>query len=473
MTNPALFAAEPPLEHNIVRRFLTWFSHADSDARADAATALARAYLYSDLDPVTRAEAELGLAALLDDPSAHVRRALAEALASAENAPHAIVLALASDQSEVAAVVLARSPALLDADLVDCAAIGDQRAQVAIASRAKVNVGVSAALIEIGGAEAVAALLANPDARIGPVSLKRLIERFGDDAAMREAVLERPNLPAALRHELVSATASTLAKFVSECGWLAKERAERITRDAREQATASLAIDCSEAELAGLIAHLRASGVLTVALMMRAALSGDRAFCVVALKELSGLPAHRAEALAREPRGQGFAALCQKAGLSPAASAGLRACLSAIDSACVAAGANVSRAAAEAAIAELRKIAAPGLGDVVSFVSRLSVEAAREEARAFLDLARLEIDAAEPARLSVVAEEPEPLSAAAEEAVTLAILSSIEGVNDEDEVIEYVEAEPKISPIKLAEFGAAAPVVALPDDVLEAMAEAA
>ena len=72
---------------DIVRRFLAWAQSADADARAEAASALARAYLYSDLPAPVRAEAVLAMTAMLDDPSVLVRRALAEALCSAGEAP--------------------------------------------------------------------------------------------------------------------------------------------------------------------------------------------------------------------------------------------------------------------------------------------------------------------------------------------------------------------------------------------------
>ncbi len=109
----------------IVQRFLTWVQTAPVGARAEATSALARAYLYSDLADRDRADAESALTAMLDDPSPLVRRALAEAFASAREAPHHCISALACDQSDIAAVVLARSPLLSDAELVDCAAVGD------------------------------------------------------------------------------------------------------------------------------------------------------------------------------------------------------------------------------------------------------------------------------------------------------------------------------------------------------------
>src|SRR5438067_1930975 len=108
----------------ILRRLLAWAQRAGAEARAETASALARAFLHSDLDPSHREEAAAAVSTLIDDPSAEVRRALAEAFAGARDAPRRLVVALANDEAQVAAPVLARSPLLTDAELVDCAATG-------------------------------------------------------------------------------------------------------------------------------------------------------------------------------------------------------------------------------------------------------------------------------------------------------------------------------------------------------------
>ena len=91
---------------------------------------------------------------LLDDPSPLVRHALADALASSADAPAAVMHALINDQPDIAALVLERSPLLLDSDLVDAIAVGDAELQSAIARRASLPPSVAAAIAEVGGAEA-------------------------------------------------------------------------------------------------------------------------------------------------------------------------------------------------------------------------------------------------------------------------------------------------------------------------------
>ena len=90
---PAPSLAKP----DIVRRFLAFVQCAGPEKRAEAASALARAYLHSDLTEPLRAEAEVAMMALLEDPWPLVRRALADALGGAAGAPRALILALASD----------------------------------------------------------------------------------------------------------------------------------------------------------------------------------------------------------------------------------------------------------------------------------------------------------------------------------------------------------------------------------------
>src|ERR1041384_6811983 len=122
----------------IVRHFLQWVRTAEAAERAEATSALARAYLYSDLSHDDRAAAEGAMIMLLDDPSPLVRYALADVLGSSLDAPAAVMHALVNDQRDIATLVLERSPLLLDSDLVDTIAIGDAEMQAAVARRASV-----------------------------------------------------------------------------------------------------------------------------------------------------------------------------------------------------------------------------------------------------------------------------------------------------------------------------------------------
>src|SRR5882757_2490244 len=157
-----------------------------------------------------RAACEGAMIMLLDDPSPLVRIALSETLASSELAPPAIIHALSSDQHEIASPVLQRSPLLLDADLVDHVATGGPMVQAAIAHRFQLPRSIAAAIAEIGSAEACLILIENRDADIAPMSVERIVQRFGHLAAIRETLLQFADLPAPIRQALVIKLSETL-----------------------------------------------------------------------------------------------------------------------------------------------------------------------------------------------------------------------------------------------------------------------
>src|SRR6202030_966619 len=112
----------------------------------EAPSALARAFLYSDLSPDDRGAAEGAMLMLLDDPSPLVRRALADVLAASPDAPPAIIFALAADEPSIAALVLRLSPLLVDAELGVAVAPDGEPVEVLAASRAALPRSVAAAL---------------------------------------------------------------------------------------------------------------------------------------------------------------------------------------------------------------------------------------------------------------------------------------------------------------------------------------
>jgi uncharacterized protein (DUF2336 family) len=370
-------------EADIVRRFLSWMQRAPAEKRADAVSALARAYLHSPLSDPVRSEAVVALTSVLDDPSSLVRRALAEALASARDAPRHIVLGLASDQSDVARIVLARSPVLDDSELVDCAAIGDAAAQTAVARRPHLRAAVAAAIAEIGERSAVIALAGNPDAELTSDALRRIFDRFGEDAAMREKLSMRAALPAALRADIAAATSRALERFAATRAWLEPRRAERIARDAREQAIVSIAGACPQRELAELLVRLRESGALTVALLMRSLLSGDSSLFRATLVEMSGLPEGRVAGFVRNWRGQGFAAVYAKAGLPLHFLPAFRAALDVVADSASSRDNQISHALTTRLIRSCEKLADPTLAPIISMLWRFACESARDDAQEF------------------------------------------------------------------------------------------
>src|ERR1700761_5569208 len=301
----------------IVRQFISWVRTAPASERAEATRALARAWIISDLSEGDPAAAAGALLMLLDDPSPLVRQAMAEVFARSLEAPGAIVQALSLDQSSVALLVLEHSPLLIDADLVDIVATGDNETQCAIARRIKLPASVCAAIAEVGSAAAALELIENAYAELAPFSWDRIVERHGHLAAIRESMLVLEDLPAATRAALVAKLSDTLAQFVVARNWLSADRADRITTEARDRSTVTIAARSRGDEMCGLVQHLRATGQLTAGLILRALLSGNLELFDHALAELSGLPLARVSSLLHDRGAASLQALLIRAGLPP------------------------------------------------------------------------------------------------------------------------------------------------------------
>ncbi|WP_232629722.1 DUF2336 domain-containing protein [Methylobacterium sp. Leaf118] len=455
----------------ILRQFLTLTQHASVERRAEAAGALTRAYLDGSLGPDAAWEAKTALLALLDDPDLAVRRAMAEAAADSDVAPRPLVVALASDHPNIACLVLARSPVLMDADLVDCAAVGCEGVRAAVASRGDLSKPVAAALAEVAGVPSLTALAKNPRAAIGTAAFLRMVERHGTDADLRQALLARHDLSIEARHALVTLAAEQLSQLGQDSGWISSARGARVAREAREAAALALSDEAGETGLARLVAHLRVQEQLTAGLILRAILSLRLPFAEVALAELSGLSRARVAGLMFEPRGAGFCALHRRAGLPalllPAIQAALAVWGESAHGRNGMSGPRLARSMIEAALTACETMPFAEARGLLALLARFEAEAARDEARLFAQ-AQIEAHARDEAARQLALPQAEFVDAAmAEDAAgrplpDVIILSGPDGEGSVDGAGREV-AEEKAVPA-LPDAAAAWPLAPRPQD---------
>lgn len=305
-----------------IRLFLSHLAEANADKRIEIVGTLVRVFAECTLSEEERQDAVTALFAVLDDPSIRVRRCLAEMLAPLDCAPRALVRTLAEDQADIAAPVLLSSPVLTETDLVDIAATGIEAHRVAIGLRAFVPVGISAAIAEIGGPESCEAVLGNNGARLTRSSLFRITDRHGGVFQIREALLGREDLPAAIRHRLVVRTGEALKAFVTERGWVGQDRIARTVSEAQERATATVGGGAVDGDLDDLVSGLHEDGLLTETLVLRALVLGHLDFAESALTVLSRLPRRRTGQLTWD-RTVGRGALIRRLPFSPEGKAAL------------------------------------------------------------------------------------------------------------------------------------------------------
>ncbi len=299
----------------VIEHFLHWMNGAKATERAAAAEALSRAFIGIELSFENRCTAEAALTILLDDPSPQVRMALAETLSLSPRAPAQVIAALAKDRPDIASIVIARSPLLEDDDLIDRVASAPAAVQAVIAARPRVSVALSAAIAEVAEREAVLALLTNAGARIATVTLRRLVERLGDDAVVRGALFDRPDLPVDQRHTLLAKTGRALGQSPFLRALIGEARADRLTRDACLGGVVALAEAVPAAEQPALAEHMRLSGGLTANFLLRIVAQGKLDFFAATLVALTRQRQDRVAALLANGREAALRALLGAAGL--------------------------------------------------------------------------------------------------------------------------------------------------------------
>lgn len=285
---------------------------------------IADLYLSGRLSHEMLGAAEDLLVAALDDPAVSVREAMAEAFAAEGAAPRALVIGLANDIPRIAALVVERTPCLLDVELIEIARTAGPRVLTALASRPAGSVTLVERLVDRADAALALRLAENRRLPLGGAALERLIARFGARADVRDALLRRPGLPAMARLTLVEQFSARLVAGMGALHWVAQDRLDAASADARSRAALE-ACDGPGAVPSAIVHRLQAAGQLTPKLVLRAACEGRIGFLVAALVRLSGASETRVVALLSAYRKGPLEALCRRSGLPDGFSDALRA----------------------------------------------------------------------------------------------------------------------------------------------------
>lgn len=300
------------LSHADVARLLAEPSVA---VRAELAAKMALEIDSARLTPDELAIAQDIARLMAQDVAVSVRQALAESLRRATHLPRDVALRLARDVEAVALPILAKSPALAEADLIEILRHASLPRQQAIASRADVTEPLADALI--GGADehAVVVLLDNKAARIAEASLHRAVDRFAASEAVKSSVVHRNSLPVTVAERLVVMVSEELRGYLLSHHALPAAVAADLVLQSRERSIIGLSARASRHELDLLIRQMQRHQRLTPSLILRALCMGDLAFFETSLAVRAHVPAENAQVLVHDAGGNGLASLYRKAGL--------------------------------------------------------------------------------------------------------------------------------------------------------------
>ncbi|WP_026481598.1 DUF2336 domain-containing protein [Ahrensia sp. 13_GOM-1096m] len=300
----------------IIQHFLQWKDSASVLRRQSAAAALGRAYLQSDMNFENRCAAEAAITILLEDPSEKVRYALADALCTSSNAPMQVIRAFVDDQFDIASLVIARSPILLDRDLVARVRTAEDRLQVVIANRPHVSNILAKAIASLGSADACVALLNNFNADVCAECRKQIAERHCSVANVRGALLKQKHLESEIRLMIMKAAADAMA----QSGLFGARRqagiSHHIVHEAQQRALVHMVSNSRDENADTLIENLRQNGDLTTQLLIRTACYGKMDFVARVLSSLSGETPSRVTSILVKERTNQLRALLAGAGFS-------------------------------------------------------------------------------------------------------------------------------------------------------------
>lgn len=252
---------------------------------------------------------------LINEIEGKARAELSRQLAPVANSPAAIIHRLARDEDiMVAGPVLAQSPRLVTADLVEIAGAMGAEHLYAISSRAEIEEPVTDILVRRGDFTVKRKLAGNAGAKISENGFMTLVRGAEHDGVLAEAVALRGDVPDHMFRELL-----TRATEVVQRRLLAKARPEIqseirriLARVSGEAFVAKPPRDFSRAQTR--MRGLAEAGQLGEAEL--AAFAKDRSYdeTVAALSQLAGVPIDVVDRLMCGERADPILILCKAAG---------------------------------------------------------------------------------------------------------------------------------------------------------------
>lgn len=206
-----------------------------------------------------------------------VRRTLAERLATADWAPHALINLLALDEIEIARPILASSPLLQDEDLIVVLVQATIEHQIEVARRPALSGRVADVIIDRAEPATLTALASNRTAEISPDGVRRLVDHSRRIAALRAPLTRHPRLTDVLAEQLYQWVGTALRQAIGarfhinedDLHVTVQEAVDKAFRDVAAPAPIAHNEELEESERR-LIAKLRAADQLRPSYLVRA-----------------------------------------------------------------------------------------------------------------------------------------------------------------------------------------------------------
>jgi uncharacterized protein (DUF2336 family) len=244
--------------------------------------------------PETQALVRDVFLSLVDRVERDIRLRLVEKLAHAAWAPRELVLALAHQDIDIAAPLIAASPVLQDHDLVRLMVETAVEHQVEIARRPNLGAPVVQAILDQASPDVLTALAGNASADIGPFAMERLVSLSQTLAGLRAPLARHPRLSLDLGAMLYAWVGETLRRTLAERfavdGAAFDSAVAAVVSEARGAPGDGVSLEADERAAMDrrVVEKLKAGGQLRPGLLLRALRDGKLTLFTIALAELGG-----------------------------------------------------------------------------------------------------------------------------------------------------------------------------------------
>jgi uncharacterized protein (DUF2336 family) len=287
----------------------------DSEARTALALQLASLIADSETAELERQQVTPILLKLSVDDDADVRRALVAALTHEASVHSDIVFSIIADEDAIALPFLAQTPALNSWHMMAILRVGDEVRQAVVAARDDLPEEAANYIIKSSPVGTVCALMNNPIVQLDVRDCQMLYQRFGNVAEVVEALLARPDLPLDIRITQAKRAASRMRQLMAERGWVPANDATELVADAEENTILRVLSEAESHERISATQYLAQQNMLTPALVVRAAATGQMRVVETALAHLAGVSTPRAAEQMYSRSALGFKSIFKRSGL--------------------------------------------------------------------------------------------------------------------------------------------------------------
>lgn len=293
--------------------------------RGGLASRMAESFVSGQIKEEDRETVEEIFRLLARDVEMQVRKALAENIKNSSLLPRDVVLVLARDIAEVADPLVQYSPVLSDSDMLELLKeTKSVSTRVAMASRQRVGLPLTIALIESGEDAVAKTIINNRGAELNDDAILEIADRFPDNGEIINMAMDRYPLPLPVAEKLISKISEGLRREIIAKTNVSAFALEDALQSTHEWASIQLMSGTPDADLHKFVEHLYNEAKLTPSLMIRALICGYARFFVAAVAVRAGVSSRNAVKLLNDPGPLGFRAIYKAATLPPGVAEAIR-----------------------------------------------------------------------------------------------------------------------------------------------------